>query len=205
MRVLGVLGGRPLVETILLSWAKKADIVYAADSGADSLLPLGIQPVVTGDLDSVQSNLSGLRVVKDEDPDLTDCDKFLHLVKTEVQSPDLVIANIEGDRLDHILGSLSSILASGLEPRILLDTGYALPLQPNTTQTLPDHQGVTVSVLAFGDAQVTLQNCEWPLHRRPFGFGTFQSLSNVAHENFTVTVEGAPALLIINRLLDPWP
>lgn len=204
MNVLGVLGGRPPVEEILHPWAKMADRVYAADSGADSLLPLGILPIVTGDLDSVQSDLSNLRVVIDEDPDRSDCDKLLDLIRKETESPNLVIAGLEGDRLDHMLGSLSSIFAANLPCRILLDTGMAHPIQGDQQKTLLNIEGATVSLIAFTPCIVSMQNCAWPLTDHPIGFGQFQSLSNIAEPGFNVTVKEGQALLIVTAPHQPW-
>ena len=204
MRVLGVLGGRPVVPEVLQIWADAADHIYGADSGADSLLQLGIKPVVVGDLDSVQSDLSGLRVVKDNHPDFSDCDKMLNLIKAEVDQPELVITGLEGDRLDHMLGSLSSIFAANFPCRILLDTGMAYPLQGGETLSLPQHQGNTVSLIPFGDSVASMLNCTWPLTEKKFKMGEFHSLSNIAEEGFEVRLTSGIALLIVTGQFDPW-
>lgn len=187
-----------------LRWAHAADRIYAADSGADALLPLGLKPVVVGDLDSVTSDLSGLRVVEDPDQDFSDCDKLLRLVYQEIESPDLVIAGLEGDRLDHMLASISSLLATPLSSRVLLETGLAYPLSAPTVFRPPVADGTTVSLLPMGHCLASMRHCRWPLDRRNLALGEFHSVSNVAHQGFEVELHDGQALLIVTGPHEPW-
>lgn len=204
MRVLGVLGGRWPNPVILRAWAEAASALYAADSGADACLAAGLRPVVTGDLDSVESDLSGLRVVRSEDQYRSDCDKLLDLVKAEVSDPDLVLAGFEGDRLDHMLSGLSSIAQSGLSARILLDTGIAVVMLAGATFDREVPEGTTVSLVPLGSCRATMRECKWPVSNAEMSFGGFGSISNITKSGFSAEVHSGHALLVLTGDFLPW-
>lgn len=204
MRVLGVLGGRSARSEVLLAWADAADALYAADSGADSLVALGLSPAVVGDLDSARSDLSALRVVHDPDPDRTDCDKLVALIHQEHPNPDVVIAAYEGDRIDHMLGSLSSLARAPFPLRILLDTGIGYLLHAPARLDLPKIEGQTVSLLPLSQCIASLHNCDWPLEKATLEFPGFQSLSNVARAGFQAELHQGRALLVVTGPVRPW-
>ena len=133
-RVLGVLGGRDMDPELLRAWADSADVLIGADSGAGTLIDLGFQPVVVGDLDSIgDRDLPGLRVVEVADQDRTDCDKLLDMA-CEDGFDEVTLACIEGDLLDHVLGSLSSAVRASIRVRLALRNGIGWIVKPGGAQ-----------------------------------------------------------------------
>src|SRR5687768_3438803 len=96
--------------SVLLRWAASADVVIAADSGANRLVTSGFIPSkIVGDMDSVsqESLASGAEVVRDENEDETDCDKLLAVVREDGFSQ-VTLVSVEGDLPDHELATLTS-------------------------------------------------------------------------------------------------
>lgn len=113
--VLGVLAGKDMPPELLRKWVGSAEILIAADGGADSILAAGFKPdAIVGDLDSLSeaARLCGCELHKITDQNYTDCDKLLRYVQDRELLP-ITLAGIEGDRIDHVLGSLYSVAASG--------------------------------------------------------------------------------------------
>jgi len=108
-RILGVLGGEDMGIELVRAWCASAQVIYAADSGADRVLATGYQPILVGDLDSFQSGYAmvDLRVEERPDQEYTDCDKLLQLVREDGHDS-VTLCSVEGDLLDHLLAGLSS-------------------------------------------------------------------------------------------------
>ncbi len=204
MKVLAVLGGRSPKIECLQAWAKQADIIYAADSGADVCLSAGLKPIVTGDMDSFTKVLDGLRVVENPDQETTDCDKLLQLIESEVSKPVVVIAGFEGDRIDHMLANLTSFAKSSLPIQILLETGMAFVLRSNETYNHSQTEGKTFSVIPISNCEVSLRNCQWPLDNQKLSLESKVSVSNQANEDFSATVHSGIALLVFTGQFSPW-
>jgi thiamine pyrophosphokinase len=160
------------------AWASKADLLLAADGGADRLLAAGVTPHHTiGDLDSLQA--VGLpRLEMDPDQETSDCDKLLALAH-RLGVEEITLACIEGDRLDHVLGTMSSALKSPVRVRLALRSGLAWVLRGDIrVRTKP---GATVSLMPLmACANVSLRGVEWPLRNVPMSPFHQVSLSNRA-------------------------
>jgi thiamine pyrophosphokinase len=180
-RVLGVLAGADLPLDRLGEWARSADVVLAADGGADHLLAAGITPDRTiGDLDSLRAQ--GLpNVEKDTDTEASDCDKLLRLAH-EMGFEEITLAGIEGDRLDHVLGTLASAIKSSLHVRLALRTGLGWVVKGDLE--IPAVPGQLVSLMPLVVCHpASILGVEWPLidvTLTPFGQ---ISLSNRAAAN----------------------
>src|SRR5687767_12418197 len=130
-RVLGVLAGRDMGPDLLRPWADSADVIFAADSGADRLLEAGGHPhIAIGDLDSISERARGAtpNIHFDPNQDRTDCDKLLAAVRSGGES-EVTLACVEGDRLEHVLATLSSALQSGLRVRLALRRGIGIVMR----------------------------------------------------------------------------
>lgn len=203
-KVLGVLGGAAIESNRLVEWAAAADIIYAADSGCDACLAVGVRPVVVGDLDSAKSDLTGLRVVHLPDQATTDCDKLLDIVHQEAPQADLVLTGLEGDRLDHVMASLDSIARSPHSPRIVLHQGIGHVLRAPGEYTFQAQSGTTVSLMPVRSLQAGMTGVAWPFESRTIELGTFVSVSNIVRDRLTVTLEQGIGLLVVNDHHKPW-
>jgi len=202
-RVLGVLNGNEVQASWLRSWMDSATLVVAADGGARHVLAAGRSPdFVIGDLDSFKE--SGLNmsetVILERDQNTSDCDKLLAFVAAKNARFASLIC-VEGDRLDHVLATLSSCVAASLEIRLIMPRNLAWIIQENSSKNIQIERGRKVSVIPLGRATVSLTGTEWPLEKAEVGLGGLVSLSNVAAAGAVeCTVhEGAVALFSESR------
>lgn len=182
-RVLGVLGGGDMPAAALRAWVESADLVVAADGGANPLAALGLRvDVLVGDLDSASpgSLAHATEVVRDDDQNGTDVDKLLALVAARGHRT-ITLASVEGDRLDHLLGTLSSALRSALEVRFALRGGIGWLVRAGEGIAIPVQTGRTVSLLPLvACTGVRLSGVRWPLAGSSLALDALVSVSNQA-------------------------
>ncbi len=183
-----MLAGGDLPLPLLGAWCASATRIYAADGGADRVLAAGHRPhVVVGDLDSLSARpgtegeaLAGIEVVPSDDQDTTDAEKLLALVAARGHGS-VTLVSLEGDRLDHLLGTLSAAAASPLTLALGLRTTHARLVQGPGRWCGEAPPGARVSVLPLGVAEgVTLAGVRWPVEGRAMALGGFVSVSNEA-------------------------
>ncbi|HEY0866381.1 MAG TPA: thiamine diphosphokinase [Fimbriimonas sp.] len=210
-RVLGVLAGEDMPLGALGRWAASAEILLAADGGADRLRAIGLVPDATiGDLDSIlpESREIQRETVHDPDQDTSDCDKLLALAQRRGHRG-ITLASVEGDLLDHMIGTLSSAVASPLEVRFALRRGVGWILKGAAARTVGCRSGSRVSLLPLGTATISMAGVEWPLVDRELSLGGKTSLSNRATQDRIVVRQrqGASLLYVEFPEDDPplWP
>lgn len=197
VRVLLFLGGTPPPTARWMAWALGADHLVAADSGADPLRAAGFWPVVVGDLDSVHTDLAGLTVHHDPDPDRSDVEKALGWIANTHPGADVAITALEGDRLDHVLASLGACVAYGGPVRLITGNSVGCLVRAGERRVLPLTPGDRISLLPLGMARASLDGVKWPFTREVLALGGFLSLSNVATEpQVTVEVQAGAALAL---------
>lgn len=203
LKVLGVLAGGDFPKVALHNWALSADVLYAADSAADSMHDLGFNPVLVGDLDSVSSRSKDRshRVEHDPDDSTTDCDKLLKLVSREGHQS-ITIAGIEGDMFDHVLSSLSSLVRCDLDVTILTRRmmGYVLKGKQHIEfSTIPGHRVSMIPTPICSGA--SLEGVEWEFENRTLSWHGFYSISNSSKGLVRAKIESGTALVM--REFDP--
>lgn len=202
-RVLAALGGTDFDLVQLRVWAQAADRLVAADSGADRLICAGFAPdVVLGDLDSVQTleALERATILPDQDPNTTDCQKLLAYLRGEGVEA-VTIACVEGDRLDHVLGTLSACLVESPRIQLLLRRGLAWPLLPGIVLSVSARPGARVALLPMeACSAVTLRGVRWALEDAEMSPRGLVSVSNEAtSERVEASLEAGSAWLIAER------
>lgn len=199
--MLGVLGGLDFPDRDLKNWAESAQVVYAADSAADRLVPMGIRPVIVGDLDSVsQGSLQpDLRIVRSADPDTTDCDKLLDLAVSDGHAA-LTLTCVEGDLLDHMLATLSSVSKSPIHVRVVTRRLIGHVLKPGFTMTVPDGFGRRVSLIPLARSTgVSLTGVLWEVQDSVMEPGGFLSVSNEGTGEVAASLSTGSAVLFVER------
>ncbi|MBS1713826.1 MAG: thiamine diphosphokinase [Armatimonadetes bacterium] len=206
-RVLAVLGGSDSSDTQIEAWAKSADVVYAADQAANRLVRLGVRPIVVGDLDSFDRALSGgvARVHEDPDPDRTDADKVFDLLHAEGRRS-ATVAGLEGDLLDHVLASLSTLARSPLDLRVVFRSGIGHIVRAGVPATEPAAAGRRVSLIPLTSCRgVHLTGTKWDVTDRDMAPAGFLSVSNEGAGPVSARLESGTALLFVGREPDSPP
>ncbi len=203
--MLGVLGGNDIGDERLRAWTSSAEVVYAADSGADRLIALNISPIVVGDFDSFASlpDASHLRLVQSIDQDSTDCDKLLALVRSDGHTS-VTLTATEGDLPDHVVATYHSAIASGLDVRFAFRRGIGF-LVANRVE-VATHIGQRVSLVPLSRCEgIELSGVAWPLISPVFEPGNGLSVSNEATgERVVASVLSGFALLFVETHEVSW-
>lgn len=167
----------------LEAWVRSANFVLAADGAYDRLKEIGFEPnLVVGDMDSI-SGIPSENSVLDSDQDSSDCDKLLAYA-TKLGHSEITLVSIEGDRTDHLLGTLGSCLRSPLTVRLALRTGAAWVLRGPCYFRLNAARGDILSLMPVEACQgVDFSGVEWPLVDVEMAPSLFVSLSNRAVED----------------------
>lgn len=154
-------------------WLHRAELVVAADAGADFAWRIGVRPqVVVGDMDSVAPHVleamerQRVQIVRHPaEKDCTDTQLALALAE-ERGAREIVVMGWEGDRLDHVLSNLFS----GVAPLHRgVEMTYAAPgLTVHliaADRELEGTPGDLVSVVALSEAAVgvSLEGFQYPL------------------------------------------
>ncbi len=193
-KVLGVLAGRELAPGALEAWLAWADLVVAADGGADLCRALGREPdAIVGDLDSI-TDPTGL--TPNSDQDSSDADKLLaYFQENGILSPKII--GVEGDRLDHVIATLWSCSRQpGVYANLILRTGSAKICGEGSI--LGQGARGRVSLIPLETSIVTLTGTRWPLQSAIIEPKGLVSLSNeMAEERLSLTVhQGTVALFL---------
>lgn len=200
-RVLGVLAGTDMRLRQIEAWAKSADVVLAADGGANGLHELGIKMhAAIGDFDSItpQARISPDEIVFNPDQDRSDCDKLLDFAQDRGYSA-ITLCNIEGDLLDHVLGTLQSAAKAKLEVRFALRRGLGYILRADRRCEFAAVPGGRLSLIPLNDcANVHLEGVFWSLSGQSLSPGSRLSLSNrVTEPQVSVRLDAGLAALFL--------
>lgn len=206
MNVVVVANGPLAWSEELVGLVRGADLVLAADGGANHLARIGVRAeAVVGDLDSIKASvrawLGEARIVHQPDQETTDLHKTLSFAFDERGARSVTVIAATGGRLDHALENLGLLARfsarggvefRGEDGRILAVRGSA------EFETAP---GQTVSLLPLGRCErVATRGLRWPLRGEPLDLAGRTGVSNVAvGERIGVEVEGGVLLLFLHR------
>jgi thiamine pyrophosphokinase len=190
-----------------------ADMVIAADSGADWLDGRGVSPdLVIGDMDSVDAalleRLAERGVEIEEHPaekDASDVELALSRAVAEGADEVVIVGGLGGLRLDHELANLL-LLADrrwdGIGLRLVRGGTTAQALHAGRRDELVGAPGDLVTLLPVGaDATgVRTEGLRYPLAAETLRLGRSRGLSNeVEHAPASVSLEGGTLLIIETR------
>jgi thiamine pyrophosphokinase len=201
-RTLLVCNGEPPSRALLRRLAGEADIIVAADGGANVALRCGVKPdVIIGDLDSILPEtirtLRDSRVVRVKRQDNTDLEKALDFISASGPS-EVEIIGATGGRIDFTLGNLSVFwnYTRRLGMTFLGDGWRAFPV--GRRRMVDATPGVTVSLIPFGPcAGISLRGLRYPLNDATMRVGEI-GVSNVVRTSpFSVTVRRGRMLLVV--------
>jgi len=198
-KVLGVLAGHDMTADLLRRWADSADVLLAADAGADRLIEAGAIPhLILGDLDSIsqKARSCGVEVMPIDDQDSTDCDKLLRIAAGKGYS-EVTLASVEGDSLDHLIGTVYSAARASVRVRLALRTGIGYVLHEGEF-ALESRPGRRISLLPIVPCSgVCLQGVRWPLADAEMSPVGLVSISNEAVCNAVeAKIQSGAALLV---------
>ena len=218
--------GEPPSRRFTRKLASGADVIVAADGGANIARRFGIRPdVIVGDLDSITAAtrryfaslvkrlkpLRGVResslprpegrgytqLVRISQQDNTDLEKALDVL-VERKTKRVIILAATGKRIDHTLGNLSVLwnYTNAMDITLAGDGWVAFPV--GRMKRVQAKRGTTVSLIPFGICSgITLRGLQYPLTKATMRVGEI-GLSNVVIASpFAVHVKKGNMLMVM--------
>lgn len=187
----------------------EADLVIAADGGADNAFALGFTPnVIVGDLDSITSaslekaTRLGCEIVAHR-PDKDQSDLELALIAaTGERATHITVVGGGGGRISHLLTNVAVLAANhlaGIGIRWLVAGAEIYVV--NDKATVAGSPGDLITVLAIhGPAtEVTLDGVRWPLAAATIAARSSLGLSNELTRSSATVQVGTGTLLVIHE------
>jgi len=193
-------------EINLALWAKRSDLLIAADGGADHCVVAGVVPdVVIGDLDSISEavlnklNVHDCKIISYPiEKDFTDLELALRYA-ADKGNGEIVILGALGGRLDMSMANLMLLGADFLKNRIRIVAGNqeAMLLREGHKVTIQGDVGDIVSLLPLGrDAKgVTTTGLRYLLNNETLFFTATKGVSNELTSK-TATIQLNSGLLL---------
>jgi thiamine pyrophosphokinase len=201
-----ICNGQPVRRSVLTRLVRSADLIVAADGGANMARRSGISPdVIIGDLDSIapatKRHFRHSVIIHVRRQDNTDLEKALdYLVSLKVR--DVTIVGLTGRRMDFTLANLSVLwkYAPHLEWRVAGDDWYAVPVRGRLR--IRARIGTTVSLIPYGPCSgITLAGLKYPLVNGALRIGEVAVSNSVRRSIFSVQLKRGKLLLIV---LEPY-
>jgi len=202
-----VAGGEPPGKELLHGLALKADMIIAADKGAQYCLESGITPgLVVGDMDSLDQGsvdtLSALGVaMKRVNADKDQTDTEIALDEAILRGAKRVeIVGAIGDRIDHTLANihlLRKAMRHGIAARITSETQQIFLV--DSSETIIGSQGRTVSFLPLTEQVegISLTGFLYELTEAFMEIGKPYGISNVVTSDQACVKVGKGILLAV--------
>ena len=207
MRALLFANGDPPSARLTAELAAGADLVIAADGGAEHALAHGLTPdAVVGDLDSVgegtRAAVPADRFVREAADDRTDLEKTVaYALAHGATEIDIVAAG--GKRADHALANLSVLVRfQGRAAIRIVDDLFAIEAVSGET-TIDGPPGTVVSLVAIGPCRgVTTRGLRWELTDATLDFSARGVHNEIATSPASISVASGDLLLFRGRWIE---
>ena len=207
MRVLIVANGDMPSNELLGQLRSAAELVVAADGGANKAVLAGILPdAVVGDLDSVwdetRTRLGPRRLHLDSSPDTTDLQKAIEFaIDLGAQAIDIVAAG--GGRADHALANLSVLrLYRGAAKIRIVDDQFEVEIVDGRAE-VDGPVGTVVSLVAIGRCDgITTSGLRWDLHEHTLDFSPYGVHNEIAQSPASISVPEGDLFLFRGRWVE---
>jgi thiamine pyrophosphokinase len=200
-----VVANAPLAWTEpLVRIVRSAELVVAADGGANHLSRIGVKPAaVVGDLDSLRPEvrewLGEALLLPRPDQSFTDLDKTLAYVIGERGAKGVTVLGATGGRLDHAVENLALLArwADRAEVELRDETTRIVPVRAAATFVV--RPGSTVSLLPVGRCErVWIDGLRWPLAGEALDLLSRTGVCNQAiASRLSLRVEGGTLLVFL--------
>ena len=194
--------GEPPGRALARSLVSTADLVVAADGGANTARRHGVRPhVIIGDLDSIRpatrKAFASSMTIHVRRQDNTDLEKALDYLKGRGVA-EVFILGATGRRVDFTLANLSVMwkYTPPMNLTIIGDEWYAMAVQGR--RSIPARPGTTVSLIPFGMCRgITLKGLQYPLTESSMRVGEIGVSNVVTRSPFTVIVRSGKMLVFV--------
>lgn len=211
MRAAIFANGNLTQPTHLLARLQAADLIIAADGGAQHCREMNLAPdVLIGDLDSVTKALqedlrrSGTQLILyPRDKDETDLELALRYA-VDQKAEEILLLGILGGRLDQTLANLLLLARPEWQPaRLMVADGpdFAFLIRPGDPLTIQAQIGDIVSLipLTANVSGVNTEGLRWSLKDATLHFGSTLGISNQTTQELATVKIRTGQLLAVHR------
>ncbi len=202
----GTLAYTPAIKTLL----RGADLIIAADGGANHLKALNIQPhIIIGDMDSILPHGKSFFkknhipiITHPSKKDNTDTDLCIDYA-LEKGATNITLIGVTGQRLDHTLANiflLRRLSDLGIEARIIDETNE-IYLVTDYLELLGE-PGDLLSVIPISDnvTGLSLKGLEYPIENASISMGSSLGISNCFKDtSATISIKTGSLLVTKSR------
>lgn len=189
----------------LTALAAGAEVLLAADGGANHLARIGLRPAsVIGDLDSISGPtrawLGEAAMVERPDQDRTDLDKALQYAFDDLGLGEVTVLAATGGRVDHDAGNLGLLARLALGTRLTFECDDHRLLAARGKLKLESVPGETWSFWTYDpSARVWVDGVRWPVENAALDAGGRPSISNIAiADQVRICAEGGSVVIMRN-------
>ena len=207
MKALIIANGIPPPRRFVRSLARSADLIVAADGGANLARKLHIKPdVILGDLDSILPStkkfFKTVPLLFIEHQNSTDLEKAIEFcIRRGSRSIDIVGAI--GDRIDHSSGSLGSFKKYGHRVDLKLFDSVATISMIQKEMHFRARPGEVLSLIPLDRCEgVTTKNLKYPLTNGRLELGVREGIHNEATSK-PVSIRVKRGTLLLYRFYEP--
>jgi thiamine pyrophosphokinase len=201
-RVMLLCNGEPPSRILARSLAGQADLVVAADGGANTARALGVSPeIIVGDLDSItqstRHHFSRAHIIRFSRQDNTDLEKALDLVAAGGKA-DVMILGATGNRIDFTLANLAVLwkYTQRLTLTVRGEGWRAFPV--NHRAVVNVRPGTAVSLIPFGVCRgITIRGMQYTLRNATMNVGEVGVSNVVTAPPAVVTVRTGRMLAVV--------
>lgn len=198
------------LRPILAGLRKKADLVVAADGGADRALDVGITPDwVIGDMDGILPGtlrrFPAARIRRDTDPDSSDLEKVMRFLSRR-RIKNVVLTGVFGGRLDHTLANLAVMARWHKRFRLRAVDEHFTTIVVDPSARFRAPRGTMVSLVAPAGAKgVSTSGLRFGLKDEDLPFSTLGIHNHVVRSPVRVSVRKGPLFLMRSHEVHPHP
>jgi len=184
---------------------KDADVIIAADGGANAALSLSLYPtIIIGDMDSITNATKEILqkrntefITSSSEKDETDTELAINYAIEKKATGITILGGITGDRLDHIIANILLMTRYGSIIRFITGEQTSWVTTGRATQRIEGKEGDLLSLIPLrGDIEnVTTTNLYYSLKNEKLIFGRPRGVSNVFTKN-SVSVSFESGILL---------
>ena len=177
---------------------KKANIIIAADGGADNCIKLGVSPnYIIGDLDSI-SNKSKEKfkklVIHDNNQNTTDLEKAIVLAK-KLGCKNLTIIGAIGSRIDHTLSNIITLFKTKIPSRIIDESNKIFAVEKEIE--IKGRKGDIVSIIPISRIEgLTYDGLKWRVKNKNVDSGWTGTSNIMTGSKATISLKSGKIIVI---------
>ena len=191
---------------------KEAELILAADSGAERAVQYGIFPShVLGDFDSLSPEtrevLAGKGVVFESfsaEKDETDTELAVVFAKKQGAIIIDILGGVDGNRLDHVLANVFLTFYPGIAIRFINGNQISWITKGPETVEISAASGDLLSLLPLSETVegITTTNLQYPLRNGDLFLGKSRGISNVLLSDHATVFFSKGTLLFVHTLTE---